>query len=156
MFYCFKYNMFVQVLNGIKVLKLYSWETSFSYHLITIRREDILYLHLLTSQLFYKLYNRDSEIKSLKNAAYMNAFTSFLWTCAPFLVALASFATYVLIDENNVLDPSTAFVSITYFNMLRIPLNMLPNLVVNKSAKKIYHMSFLLSSGFSHPMQCLP
>ena len=55
--------------------------------------------------------------------------TSFLWTSAPFLVALASFATYVLIDENNVLDANTAFVSLTLFNLLRVPLNILPMLV---------------------------
>ena len=59
----------------------------------------------------------------------MNAVTSFLWTSAPFLVALASFATYVLIDENNVLDANTAFVSLTLFNLLRVPLNILPMLV---------------------------
>ena len=59
----------------------------------------------------------------------MNAFTSFLWTSAPFLVALASFTTYVLIDENNILDANTAFVSLTLFNLLRIPLNILPMLV---------------------------
>ena len=59
----------------------------------------------------------------------MNAITSFLWTSAPFLVALASFTTYVLIDENNILDANTAFVSLTLFNLLRIPLNILPMLV---------------------------
>ena len=98
-----------EVLNGIKVLKLYAWEPSFSYHILRIREE---------------------EIGSLKKAAYMNAFSTFLWTCAPFLVALCSFTVYVLIDPNNVLDAQTAFVSLTYFNMLRLPLNMLPNLIV--------------------------
>ena len=52
-------------------------------------------------------------------AAYMNSFTTFLWTSAPFVVALASFTTYVLSDPNNVLDASTAFVSLTLFNLLR-------------------------------------
>ena len=98
-----------EVLNGMKVLKLYAWEPSFSYQILRIREE---------------------EIGSLKRAAYMNAFSTFLWTCAPFLVALCSFTVYVLIDPNNVLDAQTAFVSLTYFNMLRLPLNMLPNLIV--------------------------
>ena len=39
----------------------------------------------------------------LKKAAYLNAFLSFFWTSIPFCVALASFATYVLTDPNNVL-----------------------------------------------------
>ena len=72
---------------------------------------------------------RKHEAAALIKAAYMNAFTSFLWTSAPFLVALASFTTYVLIDENNILDANTAFVSLTLFNLLRIPLNILPMLV---------------------------
>ena len=35
----------------------------------------------------------------------------------------------MLIDENNVLDANTAFVSLTLFNLLRVPLNILPMLV---------------------------
>ena len=98
-----------EILNGIKVLKLYAWEPSFA--------EDVV-----------KIRNR--EIRALKKAAYLNAFTTFCWTCAPFLVALASFATYVLSDPSNVLDANTAFVSLTLFNLLRVPLNMLPMLLV--------------------------
>ena len=63
-------------------------------------------------------------------ASYLSAFTTFLWTCAPFLVAVSSFTAYILIDEANVLDAQTAFVSLTYFNLLRAPLNMLPQLIV--------------------------
>ena len=37
---------------------------------------------------------RQNEAGALIKAAYLNAVTSFLWTSAPFLVALASFATY--------------------------------------------------------------
>ena len=33
-------------------------------------------------------------------------------------------------DPNNVLDANTAFVSLTLFNLLRIPLNILPMLIV--------------------------
>jgi hypothetical protein len=35
-----------------------------------------------------------------------------------------------LSDPNNVLDANTAFVSLTLFNLLRIPLNILPMLIV--------------------------
>jgi hypothetical protein len=60
----------------------------------------------------------------------MNAISMFLWTCAPFLVAIFSFTAYVLFDEASVLDAQTAFVSMTYFDLLRQPLNNLPNLIV--------------------------
>ena len=74
---------------------------------------------------------RDTEIASLKKIAYLNAGMTFLWTCAPTIVALASFATFVLVDPvNNILDASTAFVSLTLFNLLRVPLNVLPILIV--------------------------
>ncbi|XP_061509611.1 multidrug resistance-associated protein 1 isoform X9 [Anopheles gambiae] len=99
-----------EVLSGIKVLKLYAWEPSFEQQILKIR---------------------DKEVKVLKSAAYLNAGTSFIWSCAPFLVSLVTFATYVLVDENNVLDASTAFVSLSLFNILRFPLSMLPMLISN-------------------------
>ncbi|XP_043474514.1 multidrug resistance-associated protein 1 isoform X1 [Leptopilina heterotoma] len=99
-----------EVLSGIKVLKLYAWEPSFEEQILKIRNK---------------------EIKVLKEAAYLNAGTSFIWSCAPFLVSLVSFATFVLVDENNILDSSTAFVSLTYFNILRFPLSMLPMMISN-------------------------
>ncbi|XP_029673303.1 multidrug resistance-associated protein 1 isoform X3 [Formica exsecta] len=99
-----------EVLNGIKVLKLYAWEPSFEQQILKIRIK---------------------EIQVLKEAAYLNAGTSFIWSCAPFLVSLVSFTTYVLIDENNVLNSTTAFVSLSLFNILRFPLSMLPMMIGN-------------------------
>uniref|UniRef100_A0A1Q3FWR2 ABC-type glutathione-S-conjugate transporter n=2 Tax=Culex tarsalis TaxID=7177 RepID=A0A1Q3FWR2_CULTA len=99
-----------EVLSGIKVLKLYAWEPSFEQQILKIR---------------------DKEVKVLKSAAYLNAGTSFIWSCAPFLVSLVTFATYVMVDENNVLDATTAFVSLALFNILRFPLSMLPMLISN-------------------------
>lgn len=40
-----------------------------------------------------------------------------------------SFACFVLIDENNVLDAKTAFVALSLFNILRLPLSLLPTLI---------------------------
>nr|XP_034174731.1 multidrug resistance-associated protein 1 isoform X3 [Osmia lignaria] len=99
-----------EVLNGIKVLKLYAWEPSFEEQILKIRMK---------------------EIKVLKETAYLNSGTSFIWSFAPFLVSLVSFATYVLIDENNHLDSSIAFVSLTLFNILRFPLSILPMMIGN-------------------------
>lgn len=41
-------------------------------------------------------------------------------------VSLASFAVYVLVDQNNVLDAQKAFTAISLFNVLRFPMSMLP------------------------------
>ncbi|KAM9346446.1 multidrug resistance-associated protein 1 [Symphorus nematophorus] len=97
-----------EMLNGIKVLKLYAWELAFKDKVSEIR---------------------ESELKVLKKAAYLGAMSTFTWVCAPFLVALSTFAVYVLIDEHNVLDAQKAFVSLALFNILRFPLNMLPMVI---------------------------
>jgi ATP-binding cassette subfamily C (CFTR/MRP) protein 1 len=47
-----------EILNGIKVLKLYAWEPSFEQQVLKIR---------------------DKEVHVLKQAAYLNAGTSFIW-----------------------------------------------------------------------------
>ncbi|XP_074870252.1 ATP-binding cassette sub-family C member 3 isoform X2 [Carettochelys insculpta] len=46
-------------------------------------------------------------------------------------VALTTFAVYVHVDEHNILDAEKAFVSLTLFNILRFPLNMLPQVISN-------------------------
>ncbi|KRZ73579.1 Multidrug resistance-associated protein 1, partial [Trichinella papuae] len=54
-----------EILNGIKVLKLYAWELAFGKQVNNIRKK---------------------ELDILKTASYYRAATSFVWTCAPFLV----------------------------------------------------------------------
>ncbi|XP_070185918.1 multidrug resistance-associated protein 1-like isoform X2 [Littorina saxatilis] len=99
-----------EVLNGIKVLKLYAWELSFQEKILVIRNK---------------------ELEVLKKAAYLNACSSFTWTCAPFMVSLITFAVYTLSDDANVLDAEKAFVSLSLFNIMRFPLSMLPNVITN-------------------------
>uniref|UniRef100_A0A7N6C098 Multidrug resistance-associated protein 1 n=1 Tax=Anabas testudineus TaxID=64144 RepID=A0A7N6C098_ANATE len=91
-----------EMLNGIKVLKLYAWELAFKDKVAGIR---------------------ESELQVLKKAAYLGAVSTFTW------VALSTFAVYVLVDEHNVLDAEKAFVSLALFNILRFPLNMLPMVI---------------------------
>ncbi|XP_064172603.1 multidrug resistance-associated protein 1 [Anguilla rostrata] len=97
-----------ELLNGIKVLKLYAWELAFKDKVSEIR---------------------ESELRVLKKSAFLAAMATFTWVCAPFLVALSTFGVYVLIDEQNVLDAQKAFVSLALFNLLRFPLNMLPMVI---------------------------
>ena len=54
-----------EVLNGVKVIKLYAWEEHFQEDVQSIRLEELVIL---------------------RNTAYLNAMSSFTWTCAPFLV----------------------------------------------------------------------
>ena len=49
------------------MLKLYAWEPSFEQQVLDIRSQ---------------------EIRVLRKTAYLNAGTSFIWTCAPFVVGV--------------------------------------------------------------------
>uniref|UniRef100_A0A8C4UAW6 Canalicular multispecific organic anion transporter 1 n=1 Tax=Falco tinnunculus TaxID=100819 RepID=A0A8C4UAW6_FALTI len=94
-----------EILNGIKILKLFAWEPSFEKQVSEIRAQ---------------------ELKNLVKFSYLQSISIFVFTCAPFLVSLASFAVYVLVDENNILDAQKAFTAISLFNVLRFPMAMLP------------------------------
>ncbi|XP_042226170.1 multidrug resistance-associated protein 1-like isoform X1 [Homarus americanus] len=99
-----------EILNGIKVLKLYAWEPSFENQVIAVRNK---------------------EVKILKQTAILNGGSNFIWTSTPFLVSLATFATYVNLSSENILDAKTAFVSLALFNLLRFPIAMLPMLITS-------------------------
>ncbi|XP_036912753.1 ATP-binding cassette sub-family C member 3 isoform X4 [Sturnira hondurensis] len=112
-----------EILGGIKVLKLYAWEPNFLQQVEGIRQ---------------------SELRLLRRAAYLHAISVFTWHCTPFLVTLITLGVYVSVDPNNVLDAEKAFVSVSLFNILKNPLNALPNLIsgltqTSVSLKRIQH-----------------
>ncbi|XP_075908924.1 multidrug resistance-associated protein 1 isoform X2 [Petromyzon marinus] len=99
-----------EMLGGIKVLKLYAWELSFQAQVLEIRKQ---------------------ELSTLRKMAFLSALSIFCWACAPFLVALTTFGVYVSVDARNVLSAEKAFVSLSLFNILRFPLNLLPLVISN-------------------------
>uniref|UniRef100_A0A4X2M797 ATP binding cassette subfamily C member 3 n=1 Tax=Vombatus ursinus TaxID=29139 RepID=A0A4X2M797_VOMUR len=112
-----------EILSGIKVLKLYAWELSFS-------------------QMIEKI--RQGELQVLRKMAFLNAVSTFTWFSAPFLVSLITFAVYVSVDDKNILDAQKAFVSLSLFNILKFPLNALPQVIsiltqTSVSLKRIQH-----------------
>ncbi|KAI1700651.1 ABC transporter transmembrane region domain-containing protein [Ditylenchus destructor] len=91
-----------EMLNGIKVLKLYAWEESMQKTVLDIRAK---------------------EKKVLRKLTCLNTITALSWSCAPFLVAVLTFGLYVNIDpQNNILTPQITFVGLALFNILRFPL----------------------------------
>uniref|UniRef100_A0A3B3S3B1 ATP binding cassette subfamily C member 2 n=1 Tax=Paramormyrops kingsleyae TaxID=1676925 RepID=A0A3B3S3B1_9TELE len=97
-----------EILNGIKVLKLYAWEASFQAQIQGIRNQ---------------------ELSVLKKFSYLSSVSVFIFACAPALVSLATFAVFVSVSPDNVLDAQKAFTAISLFNILRFPLAMLPALI---------------------------
>lgn len=98
-----------ELLGGIKVIKLYGWETSFIDQVQGIRR---------------------NEEKVLRKSAWMSAMMSFIWTTIPFLTIAVAFITFIFMGDGNLLTSEIAFVSLTLMNGLQFQMTVLPMLIV--------------------------
>ncbi|KAI8611102.1 P-loop containing nucleoside triphosphate hydrolase protein [Chytriomyces sp. MP71] len=96
-----------ELLNGIKVIKLYAWEKPFLGRVNGVR---------------------ELELATLKRIGYLSAGTSFTWVCTPLLVSFMSFALYCAISDEP-LTSTKVFVSMSLFNLLQFPLSMFPSVV---------------------------
>ena len=94
-----------EVLNGMKILKLYAWELPFQKKINDIRNTELSY----TQKNFY-----------------IWGTIVVLWTWAPTAVMLVAFITYIYSGADHVLTAQRAFVSLSLFNILRLPLTILP------------------------------
>eukprot|EP00080_Pristionchus_pacificus_P010482 PDM70502.1 ABC transporter ATP-binding protein [Pristionchus pacificus] len=97
-----------EVLNGIKLIKLYAWEEAFEEKINALREQEVQFLRRIG------LLGR---IVDAGNAA------------APFVVAVASFSLFVLSDDAHVLTPQIAFVCLTIFNQIRQPMRIVAMLI---------------------------
>ncbi|OAF64800.1 hypothetical protein A3Q56_07494, partial [Intoshia linei] len=92
-----------QVLDGVKILKLYSWETVMGDKISKIRKKELYQL---------KCINR------------LYAAVTFLWNVAPNAILLAIYVGYVYL--NNTINAKVVFVTLTLINILKFPIGMLP------------------------------
>jgi ABC-type multidrug transport system fused ATPase/permease subunit len=97
-----------EILNGIRVIKLYAWEGTFLQKVLTVRN--------------------DHELATMKKIGYLSAVQSFTWACTPFLVSLATFTVYALVLKKP-MTTDIVFPSITLFNLLQFPLAMFPSVI---------------------------
>lgn len=97
-----------EIFSGMRVFKLYGWEPAFKERVTKAR---------------------EGELVNLKRQSKYMAGVTFSLSAAPIFVAIFTFITYTLVDSSNVLDPSKAFVSLTLFNILRLPMTFLPLLI---------------------------
>jgi len=95
-----------EVFSGIRIIKLMGWEGSFLSKILEAR---VL------------------ELDTKRKIALLGAAMSTLMMASPILVALFSFA--VSTSTGASMTPSTAFSSLTLFNILRLPLMILPMLL---------------------------
>ncbi|KAG6623523.1 ATP-binding Cassette (ABC) Superfamily [Phytophthora cinnamomi] len=98
----------VEVLSGIKVVKLKAWENSFGRRVMKFR---------------------DEELARLRTYVFARSTSNTLFSFVPSLVTVVSFSAYVLLGHT--LDVGTALTSLALFNILRFPLFMLPQVLNN-------------------------
>ncbi|KAJ2370666.1 hypothetical protein H4S02_009765, partial [Coemansia sp. RSA 2611] len=100
-----------EVLSGIKIIKLYAWETSF------LKRIDEIRVKL--------------ELSTIRSYGVVQSMFSFIVTLVPFAVSFSTFGLYSLMDNTShgPLTPQLVFVSLTLFNMVRFPLSHGPMII---------------------------
>ena len=96
-----------EMLQGIKLLKLYAWEGWFCDLIERIRKREITV-----------------KVKT----ALLNALISFISSCTTTIVALVTFVSYVKMFGNE-LTASKAFASLALINLMKVPLFLIPMLV---------------------------
>ncbi|NXT85057.1 MRP6 protein, partial [Zapornia atra] len=93
------------VLSDIKVIKLHGWEKTFMEKVLGIRKQ---------------------ELEALKRSQILFSASLASFHSSTFLIALAMFAAYTLVDDTHVLDAQKAFVSLALINILNTAHSFLP------------------------------
>ncbi|GAU87185.1 hypothetical protein RvY_00074-3 [Ramazzottius varieornatus] len=94
-----------EIFNDIKILKMYAWEHHFAERAIKMRRD---------------------EQDALYRASHYSNVNLAITFITPPLAALITYATYLYIDPNNVLNSRTAFVTLLFLFSVRPSLHMMP------------------------------
>ena len=95
-----------EMLSSMKVIKIQAWEEDFRTKLLALRSIELhrLWQYFITSGISVTMYS-----------------------AAPLLVALATFAAYTMLGET--LDVATALTSLALFDIIRFPMIMFPQIV---------------------------
>ncbi|GFP81215.1 ABC transporter c family member 2 [Phtheirospermum japonicum] len=95
-----------EILAAMDTVKYYAWENSFK------SKVQIM---------------RDDELSWFRKAQLLSACNTFILNSIPVFVTVISFGMFTFLGGD--LTPSRAFTSLSLFAVLRMPLNMLPNLI---------------------------
>eukprot|EP01104_Vermistella_antarctica_P019277 TRINITY_DN747_c0_g1_i1.p1 TRINITY_DN747_c0_g1~~TRINITY_DN747_c0_g1_i1.p1 ORF type:complete len:1499 (-),score=358.84 TRINITY_DN747_c0_g1_i1:89-4585(-) len=96
-----------EIIQGIRALKSYAWEICFADKVTEIREKEL-------TPLFYSVY--------------LGAINDGILNAGPTLIAMCSFIVAALVSPE-LLTPARTFAALTLFNLLRMPLNVVPQLV---------------------------
>ena len=101
-------RLMTEILNNMKSIKLYAWGQAFMKKLNYIRN--------------------DLELNTLRKIGGMSAVQIFTWNTTPIAVSTATFAVFVLTNEEP-LSTDLVFPCLTLFNLLSFPLMVLPMVI---------------------------
>ncbi|XP_046556239.1 multidrug resistance-associated protein 1-like [Haliotis rubra] len=96
-----------EVLNGIKILKLYAWEESFRDKILRVRKYELMVIWRI---------------------ALLQVILTVTSMITPFSVGLFTFVAYVFLNGFHSLDAGTAFVGLSLFNTMKNPLTLSPKI----------------------------
>lgn len=98
-------RLMTEILNNIKSIKLYAWNTAFMNKLSHIRN--------------------DLELNTLRKIGATQSVANFTWQSTPFLVSCSTFTVFLLTSDRP-LSTDVVFPALTLFNILTFPLSILP------------------------------
>ena len=97
-----------EILNNIKSIKLYGWEQAFAAKVLDARNNQ--------------------ELNMLRKLGIAQAASNFFWTSTPFLVAFATFASFVATSQSP-LTSEIIFPAISLFQLLSFPMAVFSNII---------------------------
>ena len=97
-----------ELVTGIKAIKLYAWENAYINKVKKLRQD---------------------ELRKVLKLGFLRTFSKIVYMTAPILVSGAAFGLAVFRGKSITAD--VAFPALAYFNLLRFPLTMLPNQIMN-------------------------
>ncbi|KAF2727713.1 P-loop containing nucleoside triphosphate hydrolase protein [Polyplosphaeria fusca] len=104
-----------EVLSNIRIIKFFAWEQRF------------------IGQVNEK---RTSELKYLRNRYILWAIAATIWSGSPILITFLSFLVYTQVEKKDLI-PSVAFTALSLFQILRIPLDQLADMVAHVQESKV-------------------
>lgn len=103
-------RLMTEILNNMKSIKLYAWNTAFMSKLNHVRN--------------------DKELNTLRKIGATQSIANFTWSSTPFLVSCSTFAVFVLTSDKP-LTTEIVFPALTLFNLLTFPLSILPMVITS-------------------------
>jgi ABC-type multidrug transport system fused ATPase/permease subunit len=104
-----------EVLQNIRIIKFFAWEGRFA--------------HIVDDK-------RSVELRALRSRYMLWAGAATLWYGAPILITISTFFIYTVIEGKDLI-PSVAFTGLSLFNILRVPLDQLADMLAHVQESKV-------------------